>query len=65
MNIYTSYILSEFYELPTSLDLNSSVDFKLHQNFYRYNTNSSNNAQLSNYIIKTGYEYPKNDEAEK
>ena len=57
MNIYTGYILSEFYDLPTSLDLNYSTEFKIHQNFYRYNANTINNAHLSNYIIKTGYEY--------
>ena len=57
MNVLTGFILSEFYSLPVTLDLDSSTNFKLHQNFYRYNTNSINNAHLTDYTIKTGYEY--------
>ena len=57
--------LLEYYELPTTLEIYNN-DFKIHQNFYRYNIKTSSNVYLKNFTSKTGYRYgyelPEEDE---
>lgn len=57
--IDTGYNIAEYQSLPISWSVNNEInsDFKIHNELYRYNAQSTSNVQIRNLSIKSGYTY--------